>query len=212
MRSRYRIKSAVVLWMCICSPLFSDAETSQTISLFNGSDLTNWNIADFGTQGPVTVNNAQLILGMGEGCTGVTWDGEFEIPTMNYEVSLQAKRITGNDFFCGLTFPVNDDFLTLIVGGWAGTVVGLSCIDGLDASENETSTMKVFERDRWYDIRLRVQNNVIDVWINDIRVINIDITGRELSLRPEVLLSRPFGFTSWYTKAALKHIKLTRLL
>ena len=27
----------------------------------------------------------------------------------------------------------------LIVGGWGGTVVGLSSIDGMDASENETT-------------------------------------------------------------------------
>ena len=71
-----------------------------------------------------------------------------EFPKMNYVVILEAKRIKGSDFFCGLTFPFNDEFATLIVGGWGGTVVGLSSIGGLDASENETARMKKFEKER----------------------------------------------------------------
>ena len=210
MKIHYTFRNCLTVLLILCVAV-TFANGKKTYDLFNGSDLSNWRITNFGTQGPVKAENGQLILGMGDGATGVTWEGEFDIPRMNYEVTLQAKRVTGNDFFCGLTFPVNDDYLTLVIGGWAGTVVGLSSIDGLDASENETSTMKVFERNRWYDIRLRVHNNIINVWINDIQLIDIDITGRELSLRPEVLLSRPFGFTSWYTKAALKNIKLTVL-
>ena len=81
------------------------------------------------------MENAKLVLNMGDGATGVTWDGDFDFPTMNYEVSLKAMRVNGNDFFCGMTFPVNDDHLTLVVGGWSGTVIGLSCLDGYDASD-----------------------------------------------------------------------------
>lgn len=179
----------------------------KVISLFNGKDLTNWEITDFGTQGPVSVNNGQLILGMGEGCTGVTWKGT-SIPKNNYQISLQAKRISGNDFFCGLTFPVNENFLTLVVGGWGGTVVGLSCLDGLDASENETSSMKNFQKNRWYEIKVQIKNNSVEAWIDGIKLVHGDIKGRELSLRPEVILSKPFGITSWYTKSALKDIKV----
>jgi hypothetical protein len=49
---------------------------------------------------------------------------------MNYEIKLEAKKVTGNDFFCGMTFPVGDSFCSFIVGGWGGPVVGLSSIDG----------------------------------------------------------------------------------
>ena len=91
---------------------------------------------------------------MGDGCTGVTWKGEF--PSVNYEVSLEAKKIEGNDFFCGMTFPVGKNPCTLIVGGWGGATVGLSSIDGLDASENSTKTLMKFEKNRWYNIRLVV--------------------------------------------------------
>ena len=57
----------------------------------------------------------------------------------DYEVTLEAMRVDGNDFFCGMTFPAGKDPCTLIVGGWGGTVVGLSSINGMDASENETT-------------------------------------------------------------------------
>jgi hypothetical protein len=40
---------------------------------------------------------------------------------------------------------------TLICGGWGGTLVGLSSIDDLDASENPTATIKEFKEKTWYD-------------------------------------------------------------
>jgi len=33
----------------------------------------------------------------------------------------------------------------------------------------------------------------------------------ELSIRPEVELSKPFGIASWYTTAELKNIRLERI-
>ena len=37
---------------------------------------------------------------------------------MDYELRLEAKRVEGGDFFCGLTFPVGKEYCTLILGGW----------------------------------------------------------------------------------------------
>lgn len=189
----------------------SDKKEEKTISLYNGSDLTNWNVTDFGTQGSVRVENGVLVLHRGEGATGITWNGEIEFPKMNYEVSLYAMRVDGNDFFCGMTFPVNKNFLTLIIGGWSGTVVGLSSLDGLDASENETGISMSFQKKRWYDIRLRVATDSVQVWIDRKKVVDCYTADRNLSIRSEVLLSRPFGIASWYTKAALKDIRLKLL-
>ena len=56
-------------------------------------------------------------MGMGY-MTGITWTNE--MPRMGYEISLEAMRVEGSDFFCGLTFPVGKDYLSLIVGGWGG--------------------------------------------------------------------------------------------
>jgi hypothetical protein len=212
MKMIHKVYTFVFISISLLTPLRSISETPlKTITLFNGKDLTGWEITDFGTQGDVEVESSELVLGMGDGATGITWNSDLKIPKMNYEITLQAQRLSGNDFFCGLTFPVNEDHLTLIVGGWGGFVVGLSCLDGLDASENETGTMKQFANNRWYTIRVRVADDIIQAWINDAIVVDVAITNRALSLRPEVLLSRPLGIATWHTKASLKNIKLTFL-
>jgi hypothetical protein len=174
--------------------------------LFDGKTLDGWEITDFGTQGPVSVSGGKIILGMGDGCSGITWKRDF--PTVDYEVTLEAMRVDGHDFFCGMTFPVGKDPCTLIVGGWGGMVVGLSSIDGMDASENETMTLKQFENDRWYRIRLRVTAETIQAWIDNEIVVDFTIGDCFLSIRPEVELSKPFGIASWRTTAAIKNIRI----
>ncbi|MFW6290292.1 MAG: 3-keto-disaccharide hydrolase [Mariniphaga sp.] len=178
-------------------------------NLFNGQTLENWAITSFGTQGPVQVEDGTIVLGMGEGCTGITWKGNF--PRSNYEVKLQAKKVTGNDFFCGMTFPVDSSYCSFIVGGWGGPVVGLSTIDGQDASENETRTLRKFEHDTWYDIRLKVTDEKIEAWIDEEKAVDLNTRGRQISVRPEVNLSKPFGICSWTTTAALRNIRMRNL-
>jgi len=183
-------------------------ETLQQDSLyiFNGKTLDGWEITNFGTQGPVDVSGGKIYLGMGDGCTGITYLREF--PEINYEVTLEAMRVEGNDFFCGMTFPVGKDPCTLIVGGWGGSVVGLSSIDGKDASENETTRYMQFEKNRWYKIKLRVTEEKIEAWIDEEKVVDFTIDGKKLSIRPEVELSKPFGIASWRTTAALRNLKV----
>ena len=176
--------------------------------LFDGKTLDGWEITDFGTQGPVSVSGGKIIIGMGDGCSGITWKRDF--PTVDYEVTLEAMRVDGHDFFCGMTFPVGKNPCTLIVGGWGGMVVGLSSIDGMDASENETMTLKQFENDRWYRIRLRVTAETIQAWIDNEIVVDFTIGDCFLSIRPEVELSKPFGIASWRTTAAIKNIRIDK--
>jgi len=174
--------------------------------LFNGVTLDGWEITNFGTQGQVNISDDEIILGMGDGCTGITWKGDF--PAADYEVTLEAKKVDGNDFFCGMTFPVGEYPCTLIIGGWGGTVVGLSSINGLDASENETTINRSFEKDRWYRISLRVTVSKIEARIDDEIVIDFTTDGNILSIRPEVELSKPFGIASWRTTASLRNIRV----
>ncbi|HOS71702.1 MAG TPA: DUF1080 domain-containing protein [Bacteroidales bacterium] len=178
--------------------------------LFNGRDLDGWEITNFGPQGPVYVSGTTIVLGMGEGCTGITWKKEF--PEMNYRISLEARRVAGNDFFCGMTFPAGKEPCTLIVGGWGGTTVGLSTINSMDASENQTTNFREFEKNRWYRISLLVHADTIRALIDDEVVVNF-VKGKydELSIRPEVELSKPFGIASWYTTAQLRNIRLDKL-
>ncbi|MGE5420977.1 MAG: family 16 glycoside hydrolase [Chloroflexota bacterium] len=188
------------------------SETSAVLDstyIFDGKTLDGWEITNFGPQGLVDVSGGEIILGMGDGCTGITYKKDF--PTGDYKVTLEAKRVNGTDFFCGMTFPAGKDPCTLIVGGWGGTTVGLSSIDGMDASENETTTHMKFDNDRWYDICLEVKESGIEAWIDDSLVVDFARNAKDLSIRPEVELSKPFGICSWNTTAALRNIRLELL-
>ncbi|HXG47947.1 MAG TPA: family 16 glycoside hydrolase, partial [Methylomirabilota bacterium] len=123
-------------------------------SLFDGRTLRGWVVSDYAGTGLVKVEDGALVLEQGV-MTGVTWTNE--LPRMNYEISLEAMRVQGSDFFCGLTFPVGEDPCSLIVGGWGGGVVGLSSLDGQDAANNDTTKYLSFETKRWYAIRVRVE-------------------------------------------------------
>lgn len=177
--------------------------------LFNGKTLDGWEITNFGPQGPVYVSGSEIILGMGDGCTGITWKKDF--PRVNYKVTLDARRVEGNDFFCGITFPVGKEYCSLIIGGWAGATVGLSCINGLDAAENETTRLMNFEKNRWYNICLEVKENEIKASIDSVLVVDFRKGSKRLSIRPEVELSKPFGIASWNTRAALKNIRVVKI-
>ena len=178
--------------------------------LFDGKTLTNWQPSKFHGQGPVTIENGDIILAAGKDLTGVTWSGP-ALPTTNYELTLQARRLEGRDFFAGITFPVGDSFCSLILGGWGGTVVGLSSINGIDASENSTSQSIDFEMQKWYDIRIRVTPEKIDSWLDGKHIIEQTLKGNQIDVRIEVEPSRPLGIASWRTKAALRSIRLQRI-
>ncbi len=178
-------------------------------NMFDGKTLEGWEITNFGPQGPVYVSGGSIILGMGEGCTGITWKKDF--PETDYRVTLEAKRVSGNDFFCGMTFPVGKEPCSLIIGGWGGPVVGLSSIDRKDASENETTRLMQFESDHWYRICLTVTGDTIKAYIDDDLIVDFVKGDRTLSIRPEVELSKPFGIASWNTTAALRNIRLEKM-
>jgi hypothetical protein len=174
--------------------------------LFDGETLNGWVVTNFGGEGNVYTSDGRIVLDWGDGLTGVTWTES--PPTVDYEIGLEAMRLHGNDFFCALTFPYLDTHCTLIVGGWGGGVVGLSNVDGMDASENETTRIVAFEDRRWYAIRLSVRNDRIPAWIDDEIIVNLPVEGRDLGIRPEMSLSRPLGIAAWRTRAALRSIYL----
>ena len=177
--------------------------------MFDGKSLHGWKSINFGGEGEVHVDEGELILDMGTSMTGIVYKGE--LPKTNYEVELEAKRVEGIDFFCGLTFPVADSHCSFIVGGWAGAVVGISSIDGRDASMNETTTYMKFDKDTWYRIRVRVTAERIQTWIDDKPVVDQDIRNRKISTRRESDPSKPFGICTWETKAALRGIRVREL-
>ena len=181
----------------------------QWTPLFDGKTLDSWKKTNFGGEGEVEISEGEIQMDFGSSMSGITYTGP--LPTTDYEIQLEAKRVDGVDFFCGLTFPVQDSFCSFIVGGWAGAVVGLSSIDGKDASENKTTRYMSFETGRWYQIRVRVTARRIQAWIDGKRVVDQNIVGREISTRNEVDLSQPLGISTWETRAALRSIQIRQL-
>jgi hypothetical protein len=176
--------------------------------LFNGRDLSNWAITDFVAPGAVAAASNKITMGAGAIMTGINWTNG-PPPKTNYEISLEALRSDGSDFFCGLTFPVGDSFCSLILGGWGGAITGLSSLDDLDASENETSKSLFYELGRWYHIRVRVTSAKIEAWLDQDKIIDVNIAGRKVSLRPgPIEFSRPLGLAAYQTGAAMRNIKL----
>jgi len=190
-------------------PEISENMPPGEVSLFDGKNLGQWKITDFGGQGKVYVRDESIMLEMGNNLTGVTWAGP--VVRMNYEINLDAMRVDGEDFFCGLTFPVGDSCVTFIVGGWGGTVCGISSINYYDASDNETTVKAYFDNNRWYHIRVRVSGEKIQCWIDDEQYVDLETRGKNLDVRMEVKNSKPLGIASWRTAAAIKNIRLTKL-
>jgi hypothetical protein len=183
-------------------------QPSET-SLFDGRALGQWKITDFGGQGKVYVKDGSIFLEMGNDMTGVTWAGP--VVRMNYEITLETMRVVGSDFFCGLTFPVDTNSCSLILGGWGGEVCGLSNLDYYDAYNNETTQMVSFETGKWYRVRLRVTPGKIEAWLDDEKLVDAVTTGRVIDIRPEVDLSQPLGISTWQTAGAIRNIRLRTL-
>ena len=168
-------------------------EESKWKSLVEKDSLKGWEITNFGGEGTAEVNEGVLRLDRGEPMTGVTTIRK-DFPKENYEMRWKASRVDGSDFFAGVTFPVGNEFCSLICGGWGGGLVGLSSINGNDASENESTGFRQFKNKQWYAFRVRVDKKHITAWIDDEEVIKVEREGKKFSLRGEVFKSKPLGY------------------
>jgi hypothetical protein len=174
-------------------------------SMFDGQSLKDRKETPFTRKGTVKVQDGSIVLGKGY-MTGINYTGT--LPKADYELRMEAQRAEGHDFFAGNTFPVNDSFLTCINGGWGGSTVGLSSLDGNDASENETSISRDFKPGQWYRLWLAVNTNRIRAWIDEELVIDVQIAKRDVALRPgEIELSKPFGIATYNTTSKLRQIE-----
>jgi hypothetical protein len=193
----------------VVAGLVSGGRQDEWVSLFDGATLGHWEQTSFGGEGPVRVRDGAIVLEMGDPLTGVTWTGA-PLPAA-FEIELEASRWAGSDFFCGLTFPVAQSSCSLILGGWGGTTVGLSSLDGRDASENETTREMRFEDRRWYRVRVAVTATHIRAWLDEDAIVGVSLAGRRIGIRPEVEPSRPLGVASYRTRAAIRGIRVRRL-
>ena len=158
-------------------------------------------------RGEVTVADGRITLEAGNDLTGITYTGD--VPRMGYEASLEATRLAGSDFFCGWTFPVGEEFVSFILGGWGGAVVGISSINDDNASENETTQFQKFETGKWCRVRVRVTPGLLEAWIDDEQMVKVATEGKRLAVRAgEIEASKPFGICSFRTRAALRNLQI----
>jgi len=201
----------LIALMSLLAPQQQSARDSSAWQpLFDGKTLTNWQPSKFTGAGEVKAENGQIVIETGRSLSGITWAGP-DFPQNNYELALQAMRVDGHDFFAGVTFPVADSSCSLILGGWGGSVIGLSSVNSEDASQNSTSQSMDFESGRWYNVRIKVTTEKIEVWLDDRQIISQDLKGNRITIRMEMEPSLPLGIATWKTKAALRDIRLHRL-
>jgi hypothetical protein len=186
------------------------ADKPGTIRLFDGKTLDGWKPTDFANHGDVKVDAGAIVLAPGRSMTGITTT-RTDLPKTDYELTYEAQRRGGNDFFAAATFPVGDSFITLVNGGWGGSVTGLSSLDGMDASENETSKYIKYDNNRWYKFRVRVTGRFIRCWVDDKPASAVEHKGRHVGTRIETRLNQPLGFATWKTEGAVRKVAVRKL-
>jgi hypothetical protein len=181
----------------------------QWKSLFDGRTLTGWKAPKFGGEGKVYVKDGAIVMDMGAMMTGIAWTGP--VIRDNYELELEGMRLEGSDFFCTTTFPVGKEPCSLVVGGWGGSLVGLSSIDYADASENSTTRNMAFKNDQWYRVRIRVSDAAVEAWIDGKPMVSQPRKDHKFSIRIEVDECQPLGISTWATKGAVRNIRVRAL-
>lgn len=163
-----------------------------------------WEACRFGGDGEVVIQKGLIKLGFGDPLTGVRCTAP--LPRENYELRLESRRTSNFDFFCGLTFPVGKGQCSLILGGWSGSILGISSIDGEDASSNATTQFKTFDNDRWYQVRVRVDDERIVAWVDDQKWVDQERAGHTFDIRAELEPCLPVGIAAYQCDAEARNI------
>lgn len=184
--------------------------------LFATPLVEHWKEAAIENNGGMTREPDGFTLNEGSPMSGnvfPTWvaDG---LPLTDYAIGYEAMRVSGHDFFGSITFPVGkpDRCVTFVLGGWGGSQVGISSIDGYDASENTTGSSQHFENNRWYRVRIEVADRFLKVLLDGRPIINTNLSGRSLSLRGgDILQCVPFGFATYGTTGRVRGCVVEKL-
>jgi hypothetical protein len=178
--------------------------------LFDGKSLIGWKKTDFYHAGEVKVEDGTIVMNVGGSMTGITTTRQ-DLPKVDYELIYEAMRLSGVDFFAAATFPVGASHITLVNGGWGGNVTGLSSLNGMDASENETTQAVKYENKTWYRFRVRVTAAVIRCSIDDKEIVAVNYKDQRVGTRIETRANEPLGFATWETGGALRRIEIRPL-
>ena len=187
-------------------------------SLFDGKTLSGWRRVETfsganlrwgdGQGGDVRIENGRMLLDCGRPLTGIAWTGEF--PTENYEVALEAMRVSGENDCPRVIFPVGAKWCKLVVAGHGNSVVGLGLVDGRRQDGNMTTRRTGIVNNRWYEVQLRVTTATIEMWLDGRKLIDLARAGHHFT----VIDGYPrevFGLYTWGSVISLRNIRLRRL-
>lgn len=213
----HRLTATLALAVCLlaCRPQ-SPPAPAPSWNLLDAQNASRWQPAGIPEEGSLQVKEVEIILAAGlpmSGCKFPAW-ADLGLPGTDYCVSYEAMRVEGDDIFGMCTFPVasHDAHATFVLGGWGGTLTGISSIDFKDASENATRAEQRFQNGVWHRVRIEVRSHDLRAWVNDRLVVNVSIKGRKVSLRPGYIdHCLPFGFATWNTVGKIRHIEVSGL-
>jgi len=138
--------------------------------------------------GDVEVKDGRIILSAGSRPDGLTCTRTFR--KTNYEISLEAMRVNGSDFFCGLTF--RRAVAVQLYRRWLGwrSRRAVEQIDGSDASETKPPSIR--------NSRAAAGTRSASAWTNDNPSLDRQkengrraLKDKTISIRIEVEVSRP---------------------
>ena len=175
-------------------------------TLFDGKSLADWRAGVYGDSAELDVTADGVVIPQGVPLSGFTY--QLDPPRGSYRLEVQATRVYGADFFLGITFPVREEHVTLVLGGWGGGLCGLSCIDGEDASSNSTRTHRDFPNGKRQTVVVEVTSDRIRAFTNGELLVDTSIAGKRLALRPEVTPSMPLGIASFATRTVVHSVRI----
>ena len=212
---RPRPLSLVGLFVALIAPGFGGAGDDPArppapIHLFDGRTLDGWKPVVGPRNGTVTVVDGVLALAEGGPITEIT-STRADLPRTNYALTFEAKRTAGTDFFAAATFPVGASYVTLVNGGWGGSVTGLSMINGASAAENATNHFVKYQNDVWYAFTIQVTDRVIRCLVDGREVFAFDHEDTQLKTRIEMRANEPLGFAAYRSAGLIKQIRIKPL-
>ncbi len=203
------LPAATLLLLCACQSRPQAQVPSVPIP------TASWQNLDFGSNGDSEITADLLTIEHGERLAGLQFTGDVDAllgkAREHYEITLEAQRTAGNDLFLGLTFPVGKESASLVLGGWGGSVCGISSVDGADAATNAHKSIHVFDDNRWYRVRLQVTPGRVQAWLEGKPLFDIARAKvKRFEVRGEVGQTVPLGLFTFGTSAQIRNMAVRK--
>ncbi len=210
--------ATLLLCLFVVCGLGCHGKTAKTppVELLPGN-MDQWQTINFGGEGDVYFKDGSLNLDYGNPLTGTTYKGDLNKllgeAKENYVITLQTQRVEGVDMFLGVTFPVgNDGHVSLVLGGWAGAITGISNLDDLNASENATTQFHDMPEKKWFKVKIMVTTDKIQCWLDDKQLVDVKRADyKKYDTHGAVVDTKPFGMFSYSTWGRVKDMKVWKL-